>query len=213
MQRINKEGVKSFLAKNKVFRIFVVTILLYIIVSPFLPEINYQLRKLLNIQYEEEIYLEEEKRTELVQEEYDRGKLEGNFLVIPTIGVHINIVEGSKETVLFKGAWRRPNTSTPEKGGNTVITGHRYHYVPPNNKTFYNLNKLEIDSKIFVYWKKKEYAYKVYDTFIVEPHQIEIEENTDEDILTLYTCHPLWTSDKRYVVRAKLIGVKEYFIY
>ena len=38
-----------------------------------------------------------------------------------------------------------------------------------------------------------------------ETDQIEIENNTNESILTLYTCFPLWTSVKRLVVRAKLI--------
>ncbi len=201
----------------KVLKVIVLVFLLYLILAPFLPEIAYQLRSLLGIQYQEEVIFSEEE--EIVEEnDEDIGRresryadfdLDGNRLVIPSIGVHIAIVEGTDESVLYRGAWRRPNTSTPDQGGNTVITGHRFHYIPPNNRTFYNLNKLEKDSKVFVFWNEKEYIYQVYDRFIVKPEQTQIEGPMDGNILTLYTCHPLWTADQRLVVRAELLEVRD----
>ena len=199
----------------KVLKVIVLVFLLYLILAPFLPEIAYQLRSLLGIQYQEEtIFYEEEEEEDSEdigrrESRYADFDLDGNRLVIPSIGVHIGIVEGTDESVLYRGAWRRPNTSTPDQGGNTVITGHRFHYIPPNNRTFYNLNKLENDSKVFVFWNKKEYVYQVYDSFIVKPEQTEIEGPMDGNILTLYTCHPLWTADRRLVVRAKLLEVRD----
>ncbi|MBI2577861.1 MAG: hypothetical protein HYV77_03415, partial [Candidatus Wildermuthbacteria bacterium] len=44
-----------------------------------------------------------------------------NTLVIPKIGVEIPIIEGADEKALWKGAWRLPETSSPDKGSNTVI--------------------------------------------------------------------------------------------
>ena len=212
-KKITKEKVKNFLLKNRIFHAVVAIILGYLILAPFLPEINYQIRKALGIRYrEEEIFVynpEFDEETERLRRKYEHQPVTGNRLVIPTIGVYIGVVEGNDDSVLFRGAWRRPNTSTPDKGGNTVITGHRFHYVPPNNKTFYNLNKVEEGAKVFVIWEGDEYIYEVYDIFIVEPNQIEIERNTNENILTLYTCHPLWTARQRLVVRAELIGVRE----
>lgn len=200
----------------KILKILVLIFLLYLIVSPFLPEIAYQLRSLLGIKYQEEVIFEEEEISDNEEEQigvresrYRDFDLSGNRLVIPSIGVHIGVVEGSDESVLYRGAWRRPNSSTPDQGGNTVITGHRFHYIPPNNKTFYNLNKLQKNAKVFVFWNEKEYIYEVYDTFIVQPEQTEIEGPMDGNILTLYTCHPLWTADKRLVVRAKLLEVRD----
>ena len=190
----------------RILRIVVFICLAYLLVAPFVPELNYQTRSLLDVKYpEEEIFLGEN-TTEAARREYnyENTNLAKNRLVIPAIGVNIPIVEGKNENVLFQGAWRRPNTSTPDRGGNTVITGHRFHYVPPHNQTFYNLNKLENGAKIFVFWKDKEYIYKVYESFVVEPEQVEIEDNLPGDILTLYTCHPLWTADSRFVVRAEL---------
>ncbi len=209
------KGKIQFLTKKyKIIHFVVIAFLVYLIISPFLPEIVFQVRDLLGIRYKEEVILlddDDDEKEEIGKREsrFKDFDLTGNRLIIPTIGVHIPIVEGNDESVLYKGAWRRPNTGTPDKGGNTVITGHRFHYIPPNNKTFYNLNKVVKDSKVFVFWKEKEYIYKVYETFIVEPTQVEIEEPMEGNILTLYTCHPLWTADKRLVVRAKLLEIRE----
>lgn len=135
------------------------------------------------------------------------GKLdqipEDNRLLIPVIGVNVNIVEGDTEEALEYGAWRRPATSTPDQGGNTVITGHRFKYLPPNNLTFYNLDKVQIGDAIIVYWNKIEYDYVVTEVFVVEPSQVEVEDNTTEPRITLYTCTPLWTADKRLVIVAE----------
>ena len=211
-----KNGKKKINPKlAKVLKVVVLIFLLYLILAPFLPEIAYQLRNLLGIQYQEEtIFYEEEEEEDSDdvgrrESRYADFDLDGNRLVIPSIGVHIAIVEGTDESVLYRGAWRRPNTSTPDQGGNTVITGHRFHYIPPNNRTFYNLNKLENDSKVFVFWNEKEYVYQVYESFIVKPEQTEIEGPMGGNILTLYTCHPLWTADRRLVVRAELLEVRD----
>lgn len=169
----------------------------YLIFAPFYPGVEYQVRDAFNIRYKALDFVESE------DEDYEID-LEGNFLIIPQIGVNINIVEGQDESVLSQGAWRRPNSSTPDKGGNTVITGHRFHYIPPNNKTFYNLDKLEEGSKIFIYWEDDRYIYTVYDTFLVDPDRLDIEGPREGNILTLYTCHPLWSADKRLVILSEL---------
>ena len=68
-----------------------------------------------------------------------------NRVIIPKIGVNAPIVESSNaEYGLSRGAWRIPESSTPNMGGNTVITGHRFKYLPPHNLTFYLFHKLEI---------------------------------------------------------------------
>ena len=127
-----------------------------------------------------------------------------NTLVIPDIGVDTKILEGATESTLDKGIWRRPLTSTPDKGGNTVLTGHRFMYTSGPN-TFYSLDKVKKGDKFIVFWNKKEYDYEVFDTEVVEPTDISIEDNTKDPIITLYTCTPLFTSSQRLVVKGKLI--------
>jgi sortase A len=127
-----------------------------------------------------------------------------NVLLIPDIGVDGLIYESEDPVVLNYGIWRRPQTSTPDRGGNTVFVAHRYLYTTGIN-TFYHLPKMEVGDSFYVYWQQKQYTYEVYTVETVLPTEIEIEENTEEPIVTLYTCTPLWTSEYRLVVRAKLI--------
>lgn len=127
-----------------------------------------------------------------------------NTLVIPKIGVDTTIYEGESEKTLNKGIWRRPHTSTPEKGGNTVLAAHRYMYTSGPH-TFFHLDKMTVGDKIMVFWEGKEYAYEIFQVEEVLPSAIEIEDNTKEPILTLFTCAPLYSNARRLVVKAKLI--------
>ncbi|KKQ55803.1 MAG: hypothetical protein US74_C0023G0029 [Parcubacteria group bacterium GW2011_GWA2_38_13] len=128
-----------------------------------------------------------------------------NMLYIPKIKVEINIVEGKNENALFSGAWRIPGTSTPDAGGNTVIGGHRWQFKPPSTRTFYNLDKVAVGDEIQVLWERKKYAYKIREIKIIKPEQIEILENTEDNILTLFTCTPLFSTKNRLVVIAEKI--------
>jgi len=126
-------------------------------------------------------------------------------LVIPSIGVDGEINEGRGVDTLQKGIWRRPKTSTPDKGGNTVLVAHRFLYTS-GSKTFYHLDKVKVGDPIAIYWKGKEYRYEVTETKVVLPTALEIEKPTPEPILTLYTCTPLLTGIDRLVVVAKLVS-------
>lgn len=195
------------LNKNRIVRIISiigVVVGVVLIIYPFVPAIVWQFKK----KGDDKLVLPYE--TDLTPEDFNVETFEGapkpipteNRLVIPKIDVDVEIVEGSNDSALLRGAWHRPGTGDPVSGSNYVITGHRFRYLPPNNTTFYNLDKLEQGDLIIVYYQQQEYDYVVSEEFIVTPDQIEIEEGTAEHILTLYTCTPLWTSDKRLVIKA-----------
>jgi sortase A len=130
-------------------------------------------------------------------------------ILIPSIGVDSPIVEGQDESALNLGAWRIPGTSTPDNGGNTVISGHRFKYLPPNNTTFYLLDKLRPDDAIQIQWNSQLYHYRVVATREVKPDQVEILENTSEARLTLFTCTPILSTARRLVVTAELTGITD----
>jgi sortase A len=48
------------------------------------------------------------------------------------------------------------------------------------------------------------YTYIVSETRVVEKNDISILQDTTEHQITLITCTPLWTSDKRLAVIGKL---------
>jgi sortase A len=126
-----------------------------------------------------------------------------NRLVIPTINVDILITEGSDLGALIKGGWRRPNTSKPNQGGNTVIAAHRFTYTATNASYFYNLDKVKVGDPIVIYWEGVEFNYTVDSIKEVEATAVEVENPTPDKRLTLYTCTPLLTAKKRLVVVAK----------
>lgn len=125
-----------------------------------------------------------------------------NRLVIPKIALDEHIYTGDSAYLVNKGVWARPNTSTPPKGGNTVLVGHRFTYDGP--ATFYSLDKVAKGDNIVVYWEGKEYDYQVETISVVPPTAIEVEAPTKDAQLTLYTCTPLWSAKNRLVIVSKL---------
>lgn len=126
-----------------------------------------------------------------------------NRLVVPSMQLDTPIYEGPTIHTLNKGLWHRPGTSTPDKGGNTVIAGHRFTWTEPKG-IFYYLNKVQTGDAIGVWWSGTRYIYRVSAVRVVEPTEVSIEDNTSDAQLTLYTCTPLWSPHKRLVVIAKL---------
>ncbi len=126
-----------------------------------------------------------------------------NRLVVPSMHLNDQIFEGKDLSVLRNGPWRLPYTSTPDKGGNTVIVGHRYTYTNPRG-TFYSLDRVQIGDRIGIFWQHKKYVYRVASVQTVKPDAVSVEAPTTDSRLTLYTCTPLWLPKDRLVVTANL---------
>lgn len=131
----------------------------------------------------------------------------GNRLVLPDIGVDTQIIEGKSLNVIGRnqGVWRESRTINPTTDGNMVIAGHRFLYTATNGGWFYNLPELKVGQKIYIRWDNKTFEYEVYNTRSVLPTQVDIR-NADPNVpkkLTMYTCYPLGSTAKRFVVEAK----------
>ncbi len=134
------------------------------------------------------------------------SKAKQNRLIISKIGVNIPIVENKDEKIgLNKGAWRVSDSSTPDKGGNTVLTGHRFKYLPPSNLTFYLFNKLEKDDIVSVLWNGKTYYYRIKESRIVPATEVSVMKDTKDSILTMFTCDPVYSTKNRLVIKSDLI--------
>lgn len=181
---------------NDFLSVIVIGLGIYLIAMPLLPQLTFWINSKRGKISDTLIYSDN-------NEPGSKPIPQDNRLVIPQIGLDEPVNEGKYADVLKKGVWRRPQTSTPDKNSNTVIVGHRFTYNDP--AVFYHLDKIKTGDKFGLYWQGKEYIYQITETKIVEPHQIEIEQATEDPILTLYTCTPMWTSKQRLVVIAKLI--------
>jgi len=159
---------------------------------------------------EEEIVKEFEKKNGENSKSIDLSEISSstNMIIIPKMGVKAEILEGGIEQ-LSRGVWLMPNTSTPDQGGNTVITAHRWKFKPPDPRTFYNIDKMQVGDVISIRWKRKIYYYKVIETKVVTPDQTEILYPTKDPMLTLFSCTPLYQTTHRQVVRASLVKVED----
>ena len=125
-----------------------------------------------------------------------------NQLIIPAITLDQPVYDGTNMyATLAKGIWRYPLGSTPDKGGNTVLLGHRFTYTNPRG-VFYFLNKVQNGDELGVIWNDTTYRYRVTETLIVPPSQTSILAQTAAPTLTVYTCTPLWWPHDRLVIIA-----------
>ncbi|NCT54419.1 sortase [Candidatus Falkowbacteria bacterium] len=176
-------------------------LIIYLISLPFYPELRYILKA------KAENNAKELKQVTTQVEDLKREFPVSEFsvspdrLIIPKIGVNAPIIKSEDgELALSKGAWLLPEGSTPDKGGNTIITGHRFRYLPPNNLTFYLFHKLEVGDIFSLIWEEKDYYYQVKEIKIVEASDSSPHDKSDKAILTMYTCHPIYSTEKRLVI-------------
>lgn len=187
---------KFDLRKFNNFLTFVVAVLaLYIIAVPYLPQFAWWLRHDSPIQTL--ITKEDSPATAAAADQV----VEGDKLFIPRMDLEQPIWGGSKAN-LERGVWLVQGTSTPDKGGNTVLVGHRFTYKNPAG-VFYHLDKVQHGDVITVHWQGKVYEYKVTEIKVVPATEVSVEDNTPEPQLTVYTCTPLWSVENRLVVIAK----------
>ncbi len=126
-----------------------------------------------------------------------------NTLSIPSIGVTQTIVESATIKGIGDNIWRR-GVRSPE-AGNMVLAAHRTLSIGGFKKgPFYDLPSVKEGDTITLVWEGKTYTYKVYERRTVPPSSVQIEFNTPEKILTLYTCVYSYSAKNRYMVRAIL---------
>lgn len=143
----------------------------------------------------------------------EEPKIKDNRLYIPTIGVDVTIVEGDSESILEKGAWhRRPENGNPEKGGNFVLSAHRFQMgVTPqqtNEKSpFYHIDKLKEDDEIYVDYNGKRFTYIITRKYQVNRYAITIENPSTEPKMTLYSCDLRGEEAGREVIEARQTNI------
>ncbi|MBI5754683.1 class D sortase [Candidatus Peregrinibacteria bacterium] len=141
-------------------------------------------------------------------------------LIIPKIGKNVPIVESKADNLysknwpdlekellsdLKRGVVHYPGTAFPGQKGNVFLTGHSSYYPWDDGEykdVFALLGKLEVGDEIVLFYKQKEYRYKVSDIREVKPNNVDILKQTDDNRLTLMTCTPVGTTLRRLVITA-----------
>lgn len=208
MNKNNKKYFIFYIAST----VIAVAILAYLIFLPFFPALKYNAYQkevagldLKNVEVVKDIVSKEAEKKALNKLPTTEDKFKDR-IIIPKIGVNAPIIISNNSAyALNLGSWIMPDHGTPDKAGNTIITGHRFKYLPPNNLTFYSLDKLEAGDIISVFWKNKYYYYKAREKKVVPNNDFSILNNTDSPVLTLFTCDPIWSEENRLVIVSDLI--------
>lgn len=121
---------------------------------------------------------------------------------IPSASISGRIVDGLSQENMLRGFWHYPDSDSPGELGNTVIFGHRFQNIPPEKDTFYYLDRVKIGDKVNVYLDGERISYTVIDTEVIAKDDVSVFKQRGDYRLTLITCTPLWTAEKRLVVVA-----------
>lgn len=144
------------------------------------------------------------KKTEIIDSTFS--------IAIPKISVVAPViakVDGADKDSYFKalenGVAQMKSTALPGGGSNIVIFGHSSFYKdkPGNYKeTFKELDKLEIGDSVSIHYQGKDYEYLVASKKIIDSADVEVVKSTPAEQLTLLTCWPPGSTDKRYMIIA-----------
>jgi sortase A len=121
-------------------------------------------------------------------------------LVIPSIKVDVQVVEGDDWEQLKKGAGHHIGSANPGERGNCFISGHNDIY----GEIFRYLSEVKVGDEITVYAGEQPYRYSVRATRVVEPDDVSVMYPTSAPVLTLLTCYPYMIDTQRFVVIAEL---------
>jgi len=121
------------------------------------------------------------------------------ILRIPSIESESPVREGVSQGVLADSLGHEPDTAYIGEKGNCVIAGHRNYSF---GKYFNRLNEVKVGDYIYVDTLDSTYKYEVFDIIVVLPDDLSVLDDTDEEVLTLYTCTPVVLGTHRLVVKA-----------
>ncbi len=133
-------------------------------------------------------------------------------LTIESLGLYdVPVLNRDGPQALNRGVVHVPETSlpwsqTPER--NVFLAGHRLGWPGTGSHlVFYRLNELGDGDEIVLRDRDGvKYEYRVIDVFVVDPAQRWVMGRLrGQDLLTLQTCTPIPSFDKRLIVRAERV--------
>ncbi|MCF0097433.1 hypothetical protein B0E54_06309 [Micromonospora sp. MH99] len=127
-------------------------------------------------------------------------------LYIPKLDKNWVVVEGVTQADIRYAPGHYPTSALPGQVGNFSVAGHR------NRATFWRLDELNDGDPIVVESKTDWYVYRVSQTRIVKPTQVEVvapvpgepNKRPTKRMLTLTTCNPKWDNYQRLIIHAEL---------
>ena len=130
-------------------------------------------------------------------------------LTINALGLHnVPVFNSDARWALDNGVSHEPGTSMPwslSEQKNVYLQGHRLGWPgTESHLVFYRLGDLAKGDEILLKNRDgKSYRYRVSESFVVEPGDSWVMGRVrGRDMVTLQTCTPIPTWEKRLIVRA-----------
>jgi sortase A len=136
-----------------------------------------------------------------VQPHIRNGEIVGR-LAIPRLNVRAMVREGTGERTLGLALGHIPGTALPGQKGNIGVAGHR-------DTLFRALKDVAANDEITFETPHDTFVYRVENTRIVKPEDVQVLDPGPTRELTLVTCYPfeyVGSAPDRFIVKAKLIS-------
>jgi LPXTG-site transpeptidase (sortase) family protein len=141
---------------------------------------------------------------------------DGNWIRIPSIDVTVPIAlspsmqDDDVLNTLDQGAALYPNGVQPGRLGNTFISAHSTGepWKGTYRFAFLRINELEPGNIMHIDYAGTRYTYTITGTDIIKPTpDFQVVSNRPVPTLTLMACWPLWSTDKRMLVKGELTNI------
>lgn len=130
--------------------------------------------------------------------------------VIPVLNPTSRTIADLDEALL-DGVVRHPDSATMSQEGNVFILGHS-SYLPNvlnrNFQAFNGIQNLEWGDIIEVSTEDSVYQYRVEKVYRAKAQDVTVPIADTGNMLTLATCNSFGSTDDRYIVEAKRVGVE-----
>lgn len=158
--------------------------------------------------------VEVEKQEELIVEEVKEEKQDSTFWVdykavleIPKINLKKGMVESTKNFSSINYAISIDKSSNyPNEEGNFILYAHS-----GNSKIAYfrNLNKLNVNDEVFVYYEGVKYSYQIINKYEIEKTgKMEVIRDSKRKLITMVTC--ISNTNKQVVLIGEQINSEQY---
>lgn len=144
-------------------------------------------------------------------------------IIVPKINLEANVVienfdasnDAATWDILEKGVVLYPYTGLPgEKDQNPVFFGHSSNNIFNHGVAkfiFVRLHELQVGDTYAINYGGKQYVYKVFARYVVNPNQVEYLYQQPKDLgkvamSTLITCDPPGTAYKRLILQGEQIS-------
>lgn len=140
-------------------------------------------------------------------------------LIIPKINVDAPVVYGAAPDVKSQNRAMEQGVAhfavaganaVPGQIGNTVLAAHSSNdaFAAGDYKFVFAQNeKLHKGDLIYTHYNGKRYTYSITSTEVVMPHEVnKVQLTTDKPMLTLVSCVPIGTAEKRLLIFAEQIN-------